>query len=505
MAEGGSIDKGEGFPIPATEEEGENGALVIPQSSRRTNEYRIIRKNYTTIIDHLSSKEVFSRVAMRAFEKKLISKEILDGYDRIDRPGQQFVSDMLGVIEVQRQTFSGFTRCLSEGSTRTLMELSESLNRQLRECQSTGKSSKPETTKTPQDIIPKDATLLYHQDSGIPQNYTAASLGSIISNTEEVLEEETAFSVEASPLDTDSSIIQFHISPIPMEQTDQNHLPLGSGRDRFVKQNSIMDTQQILRSRVQSLEEDISRVQQNRRCSPQDHQRICTELNELKMKLNLLREKIDKLQTERQENLELENIYVANAKRIADLEKGKEQLEKRKEESDNKIGELEKGREVAERNIEELEDRNDESLKKIEELEKGQEDSQKKIEELKDCNEELKDCNEELKDCNEELKDCNEDSQKKIEELKNCNEDSQKKIDELEKSKHESDQNILELKEDFEELKVQSGEQLMEKQAEITEIEGELEDLKEQFKKLQQVQDSSTTDHARHCTCCTCL
>ncbi len=45
----------------------------MPQGSRRTNEYRLIQQNYTTIVDHLSSKEVLSRVVMKAFKMTLIS------------------------------------------------------------------------------------------------------------------------------------------------------------------------------------------------------------------------------------------------------------------------------------------------------------------------------------------------------------------------------------------------------------------------------------------------
>ncbi len=80
--------------------------------------------------------------------------------------------------------------------------------------------------------------------------------------------------------------------------------------------------------------------------------------------------------TERQQDLVVENIYVANPRRIAELEKDKKQLEKRKE-ADSKIGELVKGREVSKRKIEELEDHNDELVRKIDKLEK---DSLKKIE-----------------------------------------------------------------------------------------------------------------------------
>ncbi len=49
--------------------DGENGSLALTQtqSSRRTPEYRIIRKNYTTVIGHLSSKEVLTKVARKAF------------------------------------------------------------------------------------------------------------------------------------------------------------------------------------------------------------------------------------------------------------------------------------------------------------------------------------------------------------------------------------------------------------------------------------------------------
>ncbi len=51
----------------------------------------------------------------------------MDRYFITDRPGQLFVSDILNVIEVERQTFSGFTSCLSERSTQPIIELSESL------------------------------------------------------------------------------------------------------------------------------------------------------------------------------------------------------------------------------------------------------------------------------------------------------------------------------------------------------------------------------------------
>ena len=55
--------------------DGENGSLALTQSSRRTPEYCIIRKNYTTVIDHLSSKEVLTKVARKAFEMNLIPND----------------------------------------------------------------------------------------------------------------------------------------------------------------------------------------------------------------------------------------------------------------------------------------------------------------------------------------------------------------------------------------------------------------------------------------------
>ena len=136
MAEGGFVNNST---------DGENGSLALTQtqSSRRTPEYCIIRKNYTTVIDHLSSKEVLTKVARKAFEMNLIPNDSKIKYTSstpsdVGQLADTFMSEMLNLISLKASNFSKFTQCLSEGSTRSLIDLSEELNIILRSHQSRG-------------------------------------------------------------------------------------------------------------------------------------------------------------------------------------------------------------------------------------------------------------------------------------------------------------------------------------------------------------------------------
>ncbi len=113
--------------------DGENGSLALTQSSRRTPEYCIIRENYTTVIDHLSAKEVLTKVARKAFEINLIPNESKIKYTSstpsdVGQLADTFMSEMLNLISLKASNFSKFTQCLSEGSTRPLIDLSDDLN-----------------------------------------------------------------------------------------------------------------------------------------------------------------------------------------------------------------------------------------------------------------------------------------------------------------------------------------------------------------------------------------
>ncbi len=131
MAKGG----GEGFVAT-------DGSLALTQaSSRRTPEYLIIRGNYTTVIDHLSSKEGLARVAGKALEMNLIANDSKIEYttstpSNVRHLADMFVSEMLNLISVKPSNFSKFTQCLSEGSTRPLIDLSEDLNKVFHSLQS---------------------------------------------------------------------------------------------------------------------------------------------------------------------------------------------------------------------------------------------------------------------------------------------------------------------------------------------------------------------------------
>ncbi len=107
-----------------------DGSLALTQSSRRTPEYSIVRVNYTTIIDHLSSsKEDLTKVARKAFEMNLISNDSRIKYtfstpSDVCQLAELFMSEMLNLILLKPSNFSKFIECLSEGSTGSLIDLS---------------------------------------------------------------------------------------------------------------------------------------------------------------------------------------------------------------------------------------------------------------------------------------------------------------------------------------------------------------------------------------------
>ncbi len=171
-------------------------------SCKRIPEYHIIQEHYATIVSLLSSREVLTRVAREAFDQISIeSKNRYTSFAASNTGDHElavlFVSEMLDAIRESRLSFSGFTKCLYEGLTQPLMELSESLNIMLGEGQSTAVSSEPEATRIPQDRTPNEATLVV-QDS---HDYTVTPYGSTFSSTGNDLEKEIIPSVDESSLD----------------------------------------------------------------------------------------------------------------------------------------------------------------------------------------------------------------------------------------------------------------------------------------------------------------
>ncbi len=92
----------------------------------------MIRENYTAVVGHLSSKEVLTKVARKAFEMNLIPNDSKIKYtsstpSNVGELADMFVSEMLNLISLKASNFSKFTQCLSEGSTQPLIDLSEYL------------------------------------------------------------------------------------------------------------------------------------------------------------------------------------------------------------------------------------------------------------------------------------------------------------------------------------------------------------------------------------------
>ncbi len=85
---------------------------VAERGGQTTREYGIVQANFSRIVTSLEQGTVLNQVAMKAFEKKLITPQNLKGYSDPSK-ASDFVLAMLGRIDQDKSDFYIILNCMS--------------------------------------------------------------------------------------------------------------------------------------------------------------------------------------------------------------------------------------------------------------------------------------------------------------------------------------------------------------------------------------------------------